>query len=130
MPLEWIVDVADERGTFHIGTAYGFRAPAAGSGDTEGALLVAIPDQLEPTWQGEVRGRRIGFPSRTEGCWLLGSGSGVVQGDWVIGRGPGFGGAGSDRAGGRRCGAPGVGHLVWVCGHCSTALDRLTRLRA
>ena len=48
VPLEWIVDVADEHGAFHIGTAYEYD-------DARGTLRVAIPDQAEPTWQARPR---------------------------------------------------------------------------
>ena len=48
VPLEWIVDVADEGGAFHIGTAYAYD-------DRRGCLRVAIPDRADPAWEGDVR---------------------------------------------------------------------------
>lgn len=45
LPVEWVIEVADERGRWHFGTAFCLH---------EKAVDVAIPDREEPVWEGRV----------------------------------------------------------------------------
>lgn len=47
IPLEWVIDLADESGEWFYGTAYHFN-------DVSNTLHVMVPDRLNPTYDGVV----------------------------------------------------------------------------